>query len=91
LKKNQLGKYIHKYIIAKNKSSKNVKITYNGFCGVIYAFYIYVPAFLDERKKKTFRTLHCMYKSRERERGKLNFSTVLAGKSGGGRSLPPLG
>jgi hypothetical protein len=70
-KKNQLGKYIHKYIIAKKKTSaKNVKFTYNGFCGVIYASYICVPAFLDERKKKPkkkkkVRTLQCMYKSRE--------------------------
>jgi hypothetical protein len=68
LKKNQLGKYIHKYIIAKQKtSSKNLKITRNEFCGVIYDSYIYVPTFLDERDKKDVRTVHCN-KPRERER-----------------------
>jgi len=66
-KRKQIGKYIHKYIIAKKSSSKNVKITHNEFCGVIYDYYICVPAFLEEReRKKNVRTLHYMYKPRER-------------------------
>jgi hypothetical protein len=69
LKKNQLGKYIHKYIIAKKKktSSKNLKITHNEFCGVINDSYICVPAFLDEREKKTLEH-YIVCTNRERER-----------------------
>lgn len=47
--KKSTQKYIHKIIIAK-KSSKNVKITYNGISDVICGGKICLLAFLDEEK-----------------------------------------
>jgi len=55
------------YSKKKKTSSKNLKITHNEFCGVINDSYICVPAFLDEREKKTLEH-YIVCTNRERER-----------------------
>jgi hypothetical protein len=70
-KEKKLGKYQDKYIkmyqvhYSKKIKKNNVKITNNGFCGVIYCCLASVPAYLGDKKKNVSKDTV----QTERERG----------------------
>jgi hypothetical protein len=78
-KEKKLGKYQDKYIkmyqvhYSKKIKKNNVKITNNGFCGVIYCCLASVPAYLGDKKKTLAKIL---YKPREKEGTELRESAL---------------